>query len=215
MSDVDVAAALEEGDGHGEAGGEAGSEGESNESDYEKFSFSLPLAFQPPMQRPESIALRSRPTSGPMDLARHISTAQGADTVVNPLGAFQPRDSAIELRDGSACSVAASSTKITAEFITDFYVTQVPAGSSGAAQGGHGKRDKEGVRVNRNGRPDIPRLFADTQLFCQLHGCDRVAVVVCGPTSMVAAVHAECQQTHRETGMSKAVFDLHVEEFCI
>jgi hypothetical protein len=198
MSEVDVVAAIEG--------------GKTSVDSYENFSYALPLAFQPALRPPEKIATKDRRGSNPVDLARQISAVNPSSTSSSPLGEFQPRDSGIELRSGSSCSVAAGdvSSKITADFITDFYMTNARSEAQRAAEG-----EDTGSPVRVNKRPDIALIFQETTTFAKTVGCDRVAVVVCGPSSMVASVHEACVRSHKQTELSKVVFDLHVEEFCI
>jgi len=209
VSVVDLAAALEDGDG--------ARVGSVADTTFDIFTYALPLAFQPPMRAPDSIEVREGTVSNPVDLARQISAVNPSGVSGSPLGEFQPRDSGIELRNGSSCTVSSSGdspSKITAEFTTDFYMTRVGSVVEESEPESEPEPDSP-LHLNR--RPDIPNIFADTAKFCKQHNIERVAVVVCGPSSMVRDVHTECVRSHKEasSGSPHPVFDLHVEEFCI
>lgn len=58
------------------------------------------------------------------------------------------------------------------------------------------------------GRPELPTIFAQMAEFAHTAGESRVAVMVCGPKSMVIDVQALCAQHHHNIA-----FDLHREVF--
>lgn len=242
MSDIDVAAAMEAGASSGDGDDNGDRVMSLDGHRFENFAFSLPLAFQPPMCPPDQIQVLdpNRRSSNPVDLARFISSTNANNATSSPLGDFLPRDSGIELRHGSNCnSLSGDQSRglVTADFVTEFYMTpsasEVAAAAAAVAASGDSSSDRgSGVAIGTErdskftipprpstavaARPDIPAIFASTIEYCKQNGCQRVAVVVCGPSSMVCAVHDECVKSHRQAaGLSNVVFDLHVEEFCI
>jgi Ferric reductase NAD binding domain len=60
----------------------------------------------------------------------------------------------------------------------------------------------------RGGRPDLSNIFSQLALLCAQESCARVAVVTCGPSSLMDDVERLC--TYRHEGVA---FDLHKETF--
>jgi hypothetical protein len=68
----------------------------------------------------------------------------------------------------------------------------------------------------RFGRPDVPDTFARVERLCAAEGIGRVAVVCCGPASMMESVQEECRKRGGccgSSGSGGVSFDLHLEEF--
>ena len=172
----------------------------------------MPVAFQPALSRLESVEITTPSESvTPEELGRAISKVNTNEMTFSPLGDFNPSYDGVELRSTVnvlpnivqsttvAPSGAAGSPQ--AEFITDFYLTQSKQSAESAGLG---------VRLNQ--RPDIPGIFSNTREYCIAKGLSRVAVIVCGPPSMVSDVHANCRASHASSA-SKVHFDVHVEQF--
>lgn len=63
------------------------------------------------------------------------------------------------------------------------------------------------------GRPDLQQLFADTAKLCTDEGIPEVAVVVCGPDSMVNAVDDLCRRSQLTCDSRVVQFFCHKEVF--
>ena len=88
---------------------------------------------------------------------------------------------------------------------SEFYLTQVRAKE---------EFDAANIRPDcqrhvRFGRPDLGLAFAAMAQTAETAGEDRVAVLVCGPASMVSAARALCINMSN----AKVCFEFHCEEF--
>ena len=92
----------------------------------------------------------------------------------------------------------------TDHFHLEFYLTSV----RNAEQFQAANIDPDEQKYVRFGRPDLPKLFARVATFCASEKIRRVAVITCGPVSMVDEVATLCRRRHE--GIA---FDLHTEEF--
>jgi ferredoxin-NADP reductase len=86
---------------------------------------------------------------------------------------------------------------------TEFYLTK-RKGTSRTAQ-----PPPEQENVLRYGRPDLVHIFSTMEAIAKERGCGRVAVMTCGPRTLVNDVLKHCDQ--RQHG--EVQFDSHVEMF--
>ena len=98
-------------------------------------------------------------------------------------------------------------------FHAEFYITSLRSKEEFKRAGIDPKRQP----YLRFGRPDVPETFARVERLCAAEGIGRVAVVCCGPSSMMESVQEECRKRGGccgSSGCSGGVsFDLHLEEF--
>ncbi|KAG2498204.1 hypothetical protein HYH03_003957 [Edaphochlamys debaryana] len=160
-----------------------------------KLPHQLPVSFQPDLISPNIV---SAPDSDPSSSGR-VSSIQ--------LASIRPKSrSAGGGGPGAGDLEAVMLEGERGDFITtEFYLTQA------REQG----RDKANIRPElqpalRMGRPDIPRLVADTARRAAALGEQRVAVFVCGPHAMVEEVLAAAAA---QTRLGGPAFDVHSEVF--
>ena len=89
-------------------------------------------------------------------------------------------------------------------FHLEFYLTSV----RNAEQFKAANIDPDAQKHVRFGRPDLSKLFDRVASFCANEKIRRVAVITCGPVSMVDEVATLCSRRH-----SGVAFDVHKEVF--
>ena len=89
-------------------------------------------------------------------------------------------------------------------FHMEFYLTSV----RNAEQFQAANIDPDTQKHVRFGRPNLPQLFARVATFCANEKIRRVAVITCGPGSIVDEVATLCRRRHEGVA-----FDLHKEMF--
>ena len=93
-------------------------------------------------------------------------------------------------------------------FISEIYHSSCNANANANAD--DKKCDNMPVKL---GRPNLPGIFAELQDLCRKEGLRRVAVSVCGPSTLVNQVFDLCQASQLSCDSTAARFDCHKEIF--
>lgn len=172
---------------------------------------SLPLSFQPPMSRPPHIrsrSIRSVGTElGAVTATRQVSSNSviSVHSVGSDGGAVGDDEEAPMSQQDEEDELNLSSTLI---FHTEYYLTYLRS----KEEFKKANICPEEQRYLKFGRPDLKKIFADTQAMCEKDSISRVAVFVCGPSAMVNETVDLCRLS-KLSPCSSVRFDCHHEVF--
>jgi NAD(P)H-flavin reductase len=164
----------------------------------------LPLSFQPPLIRRQSVS---------SVVARYQVQPEGDDTTaaddLKHRKGKSPKKNKPKKNRGGGVGVSPEAAVILDNSIdelhTEFFLTRVRDSSEFDAAG----ISPEIQPTLRFGRPDVPKMFETMRTVALSNGAKRVAVCVCGPPPLVASTREQCDK-HSGCELS---FDYHTETF--